>query len=404
MFKQPELKRAKTSPSESLIAIQAKITALEKQLTHEPDEFSRYRIKAQLASLLIKYGEALSERGEYLKTFQAYFRVVELTGHNTAIGRLFGSKQTANPYNVAHEPNNLTELSSLSASECFWHGLQALSGIGLSNPNKQVALNYIKTAANKGHAGAQVILGMMYAQGHGVEQDDEQAVSWYRKAAEQGHTIAQYNLGWMYRQGRGVEQDDEQAVSWYRKAAEQGHTIAQYSLGWMYRQGRGVELDDKQALSWYRKAAEQGHAGAQYNLGDMYAYDLRRGAEQDDKQAQLWFERHINNLGIDKIPVHHVKSITYFFNGVLEKTRQKPKPYIDCLLRAKRLGLDINSENSEYAHQVFIIYQILKHLNYTRLIGCLQEIDESIKDNFTPENYLHKLAQLYSTVNMESCV
>ena len=42
------------------------------------------------------------------------------------------------------------------------------------------------------------------------------------------------NLGRMYANGRGVEQDDEQAVFWYRKAAEQGHASAQFNLGWMY--------------------------------------------------------------------------------------------------------------------------------------------------------------------------
>ncbi|WP_411728714.1 tetratricopeptide repeat protein [Methyloglobulus sp.] len=60
----------------------------------------------------------------------------------------------------------------------------------------------------------------MYADGRGVEQDDEQALFWYRKAVEQGNAGAQFNLGKMYENGSGVEQDDEQAVFWYRKAAE----------------------------------------------------------------------------------------------------------------------------------------------------------------------------------------
>ncbi len=59
----------------------------------------------------------------------------------------------------------------------------------------------------------------------------KQAVSWYQKAAEQGLTIAQNNLGVMYANGTGVAQDNKQAVSWYQKAAEQGLTIAQNNLG-----------------------------------------------------------------------------------------------------------------------------------------------------------------------------
>ena len=34
-------------------------------------------------------------------------------------------------------------------------------------------------------------LGVMYANGEGVPEDDAQAVSWYRKAAQQGDASAQ---------------------------------------------------------------------------------------------------------------------------------------------------------------------------------------------------------------------
>ena len=37
--------------------------------------------------------------------------------------------------------------------------------------------------------------------------DDATAVKWYRKAAEGNSAAAQYNLGIMYAQGRGVEKD-----------------------------------------------------------------------------------------------------------------------------------------------------------------------------------------------------
>ena len=59
-------------------------------------------------------------------------------------------------------------------------------------------------------------------------------------AAEQGHAGAQYNLGLRYATGRGVPEDDAEAVRWYRMAAEQGHAGAQYALGFMYATGRGV--------------------------------------------------------------------------------------------------------------------------------------------------------------------
>ena len=43
-----------------------------------------------------------------------------------------------------------------------------------------------------------------------------------KKAAEQGDAEAQYNLGVMYANGDGLPEDDAEAVRWYRMAAEQG--------------------------------------------------------------------------------------------------------------------------------------------------------------------------------------
>ncbi|KIO47791.1 tetratricopeptide repeat protein, partial [Nitrosospira sp. NpAV] len=71
---------------------------------------------------------------------------------------------------------------------------------------------------------AQYALGVLYAKGRGVAQDDREAVSWYRKAAEQGNADAQYNLGLAYTKGQGTTQDERQAAFWYLKAAEQEST------------------------------------------------------------------------------------------------------------------------------------------------------------------------------------
>jgi len=60
-----------------------------------------------------------------------------------------------------------------------------------------------------------------------------------RADAERGDVVAQYNLGMMYADGRGVAQDDAQALTWFRKAADQGNAGAQDKLGFMYVNGRG---------------------------------------------------------------------------------------------------------------------------------------------------------------------
>ena len=151
------------------------------------------------------------------------------------------------------------------------------------------ALREFRPLAEQGDAGAQFGLGVMYAGGEGVAEDDRQAVFWYHQAAEQGHAAARYSLGLMYYNGEGVPEDHRQAVLWFRQAAEQGYAAAQHGLGLMYYNGEGVSEDHRQAVFWYQQAAEQGHDGAQLNLGYMYA--KAEGVPEDDRQAVFWYRQ-----------------------------------------------------------------------------------------------------------------
>ena len=125
--------------------------------------------------------------------------------------------------------------------------------------------------------------------GHAYGRGDYvQAERLYRSLAEQGDPKAQYFLSVMYANGQGVSQDNQEAVKWIRKAADQGHAGAQYRLGLMYADGKGVSQDNQEAVRWIRKAAEQGHAGAQLGLGLTY-YTGRRGIPRDNIRAHMWF-------------------------------------------------------------------------------------------------------------------
>ncbi len=165
-------------------------------------------------------------------------------------------------------------------------GVMYASGEGVPQDDAE-AVRWYRMAAEQGHAEAQNNLGVMYDNGRGVTQDDAEAVRWYRIAAEQGEPRAQFNLAGMYDNGRGVTQDDAEAVRWYRIAAEQGEPRAQFNLAGMYDNGRGVTQDDAEAVRWYRIAAEQGEPRAQFNLAGMY--DNGRGVTQDDAEAVRWY-------------------------------------------------------------------------------------------------------------------
>ena len=102
--------------------------------------------------------------------------------------------------------------------------------------------------------------------------DYQTAFKLWLPLAEQGNVNAQFNLGVMYANGRGVKQDDIEAVKWYRKAAEQGHAPAQALLGLAYLLGKGVQLNKALAKEWFGKACDNGE-----KIGCEYYGELNRG-------------------------------------------------------------------------------------------------------------------------------
>ena len=76
-------------------------------------------------------------------------------------------------------------------------------------------------------------------------------------AADQGDAKAQVNLGGMYFNGHGVPKDVVEAARLFRLAAEQGDAQAQFKLGIMYALGQGVPKDDVQAYAWMNIGAAQ---------------------------------------------------------------------------------------------------------------------------------------------------
>src|SRR6202030_284703 len=65
----------------------------------------------------------------------------------------------------------------------------------------------LRPLAEGGDAGAQWLVGEMYDEGQGVQQNSGQAAVWYRKAAEQGDDTAQLDLGVKYLLGDGVPEN-----------------------------------------------------------------------------------------------------------------------------------------------------------------------------------------------------
>ena len=153
----------------------------------------------------------------------------------------------------------------------------------------QRALEILRPLAEQGNAQAQVTLGIMYDNGHGVPLDQSEAFNWYIKAAKQGDPIVQHDVGVKYFQGQGVEQDYQQAAYWWEQSANAGLADSQFNLGLMHYRGLGIDQDYKKASELFYAAAKQGHGNAQYSLAVMYAFG--QGVEKDYSRALPWFRK-----------------------------------------------------------------------------------------------------------------
>jgi TPR repeat protein len=147
----------------------------------------------------------------------------------------------------------------------------------------------LQRLAESGDAGAELKLGMIYANGEGTPRNSPAAIAWFRRAAEQGRPEAQYQLGIDYEEGIGVAQDVWLAMHWLQRSTQSGYPDAQNAIGELYLGHQGISANYSEAIDWFRRAAESFNARAMYNLGMRFA--LGQGVRQHSVEAYKWFER-----------------------------------------------------------------------------------------------------------------
>ena len=126
---------------------------------------------------------------------------------------------------------------------------------------KSLSFDQLKVKANEGDVLAQYYLALEYLKDNNAFKDSVEAVKWLKKAAEKGHPGAQNVLGLAYERGwGGLKKDDKEALKLYQKAANQNHAGGQYSLGLFYYKGLGgLEKNEEEAYKLFKKAADKGH-------------------------------------------------------------------------------------------------------------------------------------------------
>jgi TPR repeat protein len=84
--------------------------------------------------------------------------------------------------------------------------------------------------------GGNALLGKNLATGQPMPQDPQAAFQYTLQAAEKGYVPAEAELGMLYANGKGVQQNYQESRKWFVKAAEGGHPLAAESAA----NGRGA--------------------------------------------------------------------------------------------------------------------------------------------------------------------
>ncbi len=122
-----------------------------------------------------------------------------------------------------------------------------------------VALNFLKSEAERGNAIFQCSLGLFYLKGEVVRQDYNEAFRWFKAAAEQGLPEAQNFLGLCYSHGLGVIQNYNEAYYWYLISYRNGDKNAKHGVKRIKNiltDQQKQEVQDR-VNEWFRTHAEE---------------------------------------------------------------------------------------------------------------------------------------------------
>jgi hypothetical protein len=113
-----------------------------------------------------------------------------------------------------------------------------------------------------------------------------------QQLAEKGDPAAENALGVRYASGDGVRQDDTEAARWFTKAAENGSVKAQVALGTRYWAGRGVPPSLTQAYFWTVLARAAGDKNSKTFAEFLASHMTRQQAAAIEQQANIWYQQH----------------------------------------------------------------------------------------------------------------
>ncbi|MBQ0074997.1 MAG: sel1 repeat family protein [Prevotella sp.] len=199
--------------------------------------------------------------------------------------------------------SSLRAQHSHSVSEDVSRAVGVLKGIYDDYSPKRAFDIITEVAETDSDAYAMNVLGLLYMEGIGVEQNGEQAIYWLKKAGDKGFNEAYHNLGMIYKNGKcGKKQNFELAYEAFLKGALGGSNTCQYDTGFMLYKGLGCQQDYYKALDYFQIASGNGNPYAIYMLGLCYrngygtSKNEEKGLELLNKSAILGYSDAIEEV------------------------------------------------------------------------------------------------------------
>lgn len=182
----------------------------------------------------------------------------------------------------------------MSSDELFLQGYRYYCEAGCPE-DLQKAVTLLGQASAMGNPAAQDVLGNMYEDGDGVEQDYAVAAELYRQSSEQRYPAGMHDYGDLLLYGCGVKEDPETGFRLICEAVELSNDpdfIFTESV--CYLNGLGVGKDESKAVSLLREAAGKGSVRAKSNLGALLmeenpeeAFGLLKEASEDQDPGAM---------------------------------------------------------------------------------------------------------------------
>ena len=150
--------------------------------------------------------------------------------------------------------NDLPDDINITAREYDYAGWQFKTGMGVSEPDRSLAIKCYEKAAKMGYVGAMMSLATLYREDGNMDE----YYRWILEAAFVGEDANAFlELGELYFNGEYVNQDYEKAYKYFEIASKNGADRSKYYIAYYADKGILSPRDEEKAILYYIGGAKE---------------------------------------------------------------------------------------------------------------------------------------------------